>query len=164
MSKDFKRIPYGISNFKQVRRENKYLVDKTLFFENILKAYHDTTAIRQLIEGERNLQGFMNAYLSLDPYYLVAPEMEFSHGYCDFFLLPNYTVYPMVAHSYILELKYLKTDATEAEAAQQWAEAEEQIKTYAADPKLQSMLHGTQLHCIIVQIKGYDKIKDEEVK
>jgi len=26
------------------------------------------------------------------------------------------------------------------------------------------MLHGTQLHCIIVQIKGYDKIKDEEVK
>ena len=130
----------------------------------ILKAYHDTTAVRQLIEGERNLQGFMNAYLSLDPYYLVAPEMEFSHGYCDFFLLPNYTVYPMVAHSYILELKYLKTDATEAEAAQQWAEAEEQIKTYAADPKLQSMLHGTQLHCIIVQIKGYDKIKDEEVK
>jgi hypothetical protein len=64
----------------------------------ILKAYHDTTAVRQLIEGERNLQGFMNAYLSLDPYYLVAPEMEFSHGYCDFFLLPNDTVYPMVAH------------------------------------------------------------------
>lgn len=110
----------------------------------ILKAYHDTTAVRQLIEGERNLQGFMNAFLSLDPYYLVAPEMEFSHGYCDFFLLPNYTVYPMVAHSYILELKYLKTEATDAEAERQWTEALEQIKAYAADKKLQSMLHGTQ--------------------
>ncbi|MGN0216808.1 MAG: AAA family ATPase [Prevotella sp.] len=128
----------------------------------ILKAYHDTTAVRQLIEGERNLQGFMNAYLTLTSYYLVAPEMEFSHGYCDFFLLPNYKVYPTVAHSYILELKYLKADATEAEAESQWAEAVEQVKSYAADKKLQSMLHGTRLHPIVVQIKGYDLLRMEE--
>ncbi len=130
----------------------------------ILKSYHDTTAIRQLIEGERNLQGFMNAYLTLTNYYLVAPEMEFSHGYCDFFLLPNYKVYPMVEHSYILELKYLKADATGAEAERQWAEAVEQVKAYAADTKLQSMLHGTRLHPIVVQIKGYDLLRMEEVK
>ena len=130
--------------------------------EFICQAYHDTTAVRQLIEGERNLQGFMNAYLTLTNYYLVAPEMEFAHGFCDFFLLPNYAVYPMVKHSYILELKYLKTDATEAEAEKQWTEAVEQIKTYAADKKLQSMLHGTQLHPIVVQIKGYDLVKYEE--
>ena len=129
----------------------------------ICKAYHDTTAVRQLIEGERNLQGFMNAYLTLTNYYLVAPEMEFSHGYCDFFLLPNYAVYPMVRHSYILELKYLKADATDAEADRQWSEAREQIKTYAADKKLQSMLHGTQLHPIVVQIKGYDLVRFEEI-
>ena len=130
----------------------------------ICKAYHDTTAVRQLIEGERNLQGFMNAYLTLTNYYLVAPEMEFSHGYCDFFLLPNYTVYPMVAHSYILELKYLKTDATDAETTQQWTDAVAQIKTDATDRKLQSMLHGTQLHLIVVQIKGYDLVKMEEIR
>ena len=129
----------------------------------ICKAYHDTTAVRQLIEGERNLQGFMNAYLTLTKYYLVAPEMEFSHGFCDFFLLPNYKVYPMVKHSYILELKYLKTDTTAAEADRQWTEAVEQIKTYAADKKLQSMLHGTQLHTIVVQIKGYDLVKMAEI-
>ena len=130
----------------------------------ICKAYHDTTAVRQLIEGERNLQGFMNAYLTLTNYYLVAPEMEFSHGYCDFFLLPNYAVYPMVRHSYILELKYLKADATDAEADRQWSEAQEQIKTYAADKKLQSMLHGTQLHPIVVQIKGYDVVRYKEIE
>lgn len=129
----------------------------------ICKAYHDTTAVRQLIEGERNLQGFMNAYLTLTNYYLVAPEMEFSHGYCDFFLLPNYTVYPMVKHSYILELKYLKTDATDAEVEKQWTEAVAQIRTYASDKKLQSMLHGTQLHCIVAQIKGYDLVRMEEI-
>ena len=30
MSNNYKLIPYGISNFKQVIRENKYLVDKTM--------------------------------------------------------------------------------------------------------------------------------------
>ena len=132
--------------------------------EFICKAYHDTTAVRQLIEGERNLQGFMNAYLTLTNYYQVAPEMEFSHGYCDFFLLPNYLTYPMVAHSYILELKYLKADATEVEAVKQWSEAVEQIKTYAADKKLQSMLHSSTLHPIVIQIKGYDLVKYEEIE
>ena len=132
--------------------------------EFICKAYHDTTAVRQLIEGERNLQGFMNAYLSLTNYYQVAPEMEFSHGYCDFFFLPNYLTYPMVAHSYILELKYLKTDASKAEAERQWTEAVAQIKTYAVDKKLQSMLHSTTLHPIVIQIKGYDLVKYEEIK
>lgn len=35
MSNDFKLIPYGICNFKQVRSENKYLVDKTMYFEQM---------------------------------------------------------------------------------------------------------------------------------
>jgi len=69
----------------------------------------------------------------------------------------------MVAHSYILELKYLKTDATDTEAEKQWTDAVAQIKTYAADRKLHSMLHGTQLHSIVVQIKGYETIRIEEV-
>ena len=68
-----------------------------------------------------------------------------------------------MAHSYILELKYLKTDATDTEAEKQWTDAVAQIKSYAADAKLQSMLHGTRIHLIIVQIKGYDVVKREEV-
>ena len=38
-----------------------------------------------------------------------------------------------------------------------------QIKTYAVDRKLQSMLHGTKLHLIVVQIKDYDVVKREEI-
>ena len=37
--------------------------------ECICRQYHDTTSVRSLIEGERNLQGFMNALLTLNPYY-----------------------------------------------------------------------------------------------
>lgn len=132
--------------------------------EHIFKAYHDTTAIRSLIEGERNLQGFMNAYLSLNPYYLTAPEVELNHGYCDFFLMPDLVRWPMVKHSYILELKYLPATATDERAEAQRTEAIKQVKDYASGPKVQTLIQGTTLHLIVAQIKGYDLIGLEEVE
>ena len=127
-------------------------------------AYDRTTSVRQLIEGEHNLQGFMNAYLSLNPYYFVAPEMELAHGYCDFFLMPNLLRWPMVKHSFILELKYLKTDATDAEAAAQWRDAEAQIRRYAAAPKVRQMTEGTALHPVVMQFRGYKMTRFAEVE
>ena len=96
--------------------------------EHICRQYHDTTSVRSLIEGERNLQGFMNALLTLNPYYITCPEVELNHGYCDFFLMPDLSRYPDIRHSYIIELKYLPMTATDAEAEKQWNEAEEQIR------------------------------------
>ena len=129
----------------------------------ILQAYHDTTSVRSLIEGERNLQGFMNAYLNLNTYYLTAPEVELNHGYCDFFLMPDLTRWPMVKHSYILELKYLSMSDTEEKAEKQWAEAVEQIKQYGQGKKVQLLTSGTQLHLIVAQIQGYEKKRVEEI-
>ena len=71
-------------------------------------------------------------------------------------MLPDFIHYPMVAHSYILELKYLKADATKAEAKKQWAEAEDQIRGYAASPRVWQLAGGTQLHLLILQIPGYE--------
>ena len=129
----------------------------------IADIYRETTSVRQLIEGERNLQGFMNAYLTLCPYYLTAPEVELNHGFCDFFLMPDMRHYPMIRHSYILELKYLKTDATEAEAETQWQQAEAQIHQYAQGERVKLLVGDTQLHLLIMQIKGYETIRMGEV-
>jgi len=129
----------------------------------ILQAYHDTTSVRSLIEGERNLQGFMNAYLNLNTYYLTAPEVELNHGYCDFFLMPDLIRWPMVKHSYILELKYLSMSDTEEKAEKQWVEAVEQIKQYGQGKKVQLLTSGTQLHLIVAQIQGYEKKRVEEI-
>ncbi len=125
--------------------------------------YEKTCAVRCLIEGERNLQGFFTAYLTMAGYYLIAPELELSHGYCDFFLLPDLGRYPMVAHSYILELKYLKQDATPEEAGTQWQEAEAQIRRYAQDAKLRLLCGPTQLHLVVAQFRGYQMEKIAEV-
>lgn len=62
--------------------------------------------IKAKTEYADNLQGFFMACLNLNDYYITAPELELSHGYCDFFLLPDHTHYAS-KHSYILELKVL---------------------------------------------------------
>ena len=72
------------------------------FFESVVRAYRENSSVRDGMEGERNLQGFLKAYLALVSYYLVEPELEMNYGYCDFFLLPDKQRYPDIEHSYII--------------------------------------------------------------
>ena len=130
--------------------------------KHMADAYAKVSSVRDTIEGERNLQGFFMAYLNLNDYYITAPELELSHGYCDFFLLPDLTHYP-TKHSYILELKVLQKSDSEAKAAQQWLEAVEQIHRYAEAPRVEVLRQGTTLHKIIMQFRGWDLERMEEV-
>mgnify|MGYP005843396091 CR=1 FL=1 len=130
--------------------------------EFIAHAYKENSSVRSAIEGERNLQGFFTAYLSTNAYYLIAPEVELNHGYCDLFLMPDLIRYD-VKHSYIIELKYLSAKDSGAKAEAQWKEAVEQIKGYAAGPKVRRMIYGTELHGIVMQFRGWELERMEEV-
>ena len=131
--------------------------------EFIARAYKENSAVRSAIEGERNLQGFFTAYLSICNYYLVAPEMELNHGFCDLILIANLTHYA-VAHSYIIELKYLAVKDSDSKAEAQWQDAVNQIRLYAAAPRVERLRQGTQLHCIIMQFRGCELERAEEVQ
>lgn len=162
--REYKKIhPVSADRLIDVFRFAAYRGDWRGMIDFICSQYRDTTSVRSLIEGERNLQGFMNAYLTLCPYYLTAPELELAHGYCDFFLLPDVERFPTMRHCYIVELKYLPVSATEADACRQWDEAVEQIRRYAAAPCVRLLTHGTTLHSLIVQIKGYEMVRSEEI-
>ena len=128
----------------------------------IADAYRNLSSVRDSIEGERSIQGFFMAYLSLNDYYITAPELELSHGYCDFFLLPNLTHYQS-KHCYIVELKYLPKKDFEAKAAEQWRQAVEQIDSYARAPRVEALRQGTQMHKIVMQFSGWDLARMEEV-
>ncbi len=132
-------------------------------------SYANVSSVRDGIEAERNLQGFFMAYLNLNNYYYTAPELELSHGYCDFFLLPDLTHYP-TKHSYILELKLIpkrekgmSEKAHEGLIAKQWDDAVEQIKRYAEAPRVEALRQGTQLHRIIIQFDGWKLYRMDEV-
>ena len=133
-------------------------------------AYANVSSVRDGIEAERNLQGFFMAYLNLNAYYYTAPELELSHGYCDFFLLPDLTHYA-TKHSYILELKLTpkreageSSEAYEHRVEKQWQDAVSQIDRYAVAPRVEALRQGTQLHKIIMQFDGYKLRRMEEVE
>lgn len=133
------------------------------FFENVARIYRENSSVRDAMEGERNLQGFLKAYLSLASYYLVEPELEMNYGYCDFFLLPDRQRYPDIAHSYILELKYAPRAATDTELAVQAEEGRRQLLQYSEDGAVRRLAEGTKLHRLLLQFRGWDMVRCEEV-
>ena len=132
-------------------------------FTMIAERYAQVSSVRNAIEGERNFQGFMMCMFSLCSYFLMLPEVEMSHGYCDIFLMPDRMRYPEVAHSYIIELKYLTAKDTEATAEEQWTEAIDQVRRYTADRKVQQMTRDTELHLIRMQMRTTELLRIEEV-
>ena len=131
--------------------------------EKIAHDYKENSSVLRLIEGERNIQGFFQAYLSINAYYLIAPEVELNHGFCDLFLMPDLQRYPEVKHSYILELKYLSAKDYAAKGEAQWQDAVDQIHRYAEGAKVQLMCQGTALHCIVMQFSNWELVRLEEV-
>ena len=133
-------------------------------FDHIASNYKNQSSVRSGIEDERNIQGYFLAYLNMYDGYLTAPEVELAHGYCDFFLMPDKMRQPDIAHSYIVELKYLKAEATDAEAQAQWQQAEEQIRGYAQGGRVGVLSSGTQLHLLILQFRGTALLRMEEIE
>ena len=165
---------YLLEEYDRIRYANRQHIDAAFdsaaldgdwqpLVQTVADEYEKTCAVRCLIEGERNIQGFFTAYLTMSTYYLTAPELELNHGYCDFFLMPDLRRYPMVAHSYIIELKYLKQEATQQEAETQWAEAKKQVARYAEDEKVRLLCGPTKLHLIVAQFRGHQLVQSEEV-
>jgi len=146
-------------NFRSAAYEGEWRA----LFEYIADSYRENSAIRSAIEGERHLQGYFLAYLNMYQGYLTAPEVELNHGYCDFFLMPDKLRQPDIAHSYIIELKYLKANATDEEAKSQWQEAETQIRQYGAGSRVALLSRDTQLHLVIIQFRGPKLLRLDDV-
>ena len=64
---------------------------------------------------------------------------------------------------YILELKVLPKSATDDEAEKQWSGAVEQINRYAKAPRVEALRQGTELHKIVMQFRGWELERMEEV-
>ena len=129
----------------------------------IAEAYKKNSSIRDSIRGEHNLQGFFKAYLALNSLYLVEPEIELNYGYSDFLMLPDKARYADIAHSYIMELKYVNPTATETDVEAKSREADGQLKKYAADKTVRRLCEGTRLHLLKVVFRGADLAVCEEI-
>ena len=94
---------------------------------------------------------------------MVEPEIELNYGFGDFLMLPDKERYPDIAHSYILELKYLKPTTTDAEVEAKSKEADGQLLKYSKDKIVKRLCSGTQLHLLKTVFRGANMMTCEEI-
>lgn len=133
------------------------------FLERLAADFADTNPVRGGIQGEHRIQGYMQAEFGHLDFYLLAPEMELSRGFCDFCLFPERYRSADVPHSYLVELKFSKADASASELAAKYEEALAQLAKYRADKSVPTLARGTTLHQIVFQFKGSSLVRLEQV-
>ncbi|MYB69941.1 MAG: AAA family ATPase [Gemmatimonadetes bacterium] len=126
----------------------------------------EQTGIRDYMDGEKVVHGFVAAYLSLVDQFLLHSEYELNKGYADLYLEPFVAQYPDVGYGYVLELKYLKRSeaADDAVVAAKVQEAVEQLRGYLADPALRSRYPSVQHIGLAVVLHGWELVAYEAVE
>lgn len=102
-------------------------------FNFIAEAIREQSRIREYIEGEAHIKGFLLAYLGMYRYYQLYPEYELNKGFADFLFKPSPSVPVMPPLTYLLEVKYAKAGTSEKEIRALADEAREQLLRYSQD-------------------------------
>ena len=132
-------------------------------FEYFAEEVRNQTSIRDYIEGEKAIQTLHLVYMNLTSYFVIFPEQEMGKGFSDLWMSPNFLHHPEMQYCYVVEFKYLKHEATDAEVAAKLEEAREQLRQYATDAKYASAKGHTTLCRIAVVYRAWELAALEEV-
>ena len=132
-------------------------------FEYFAEEVRNQTSIRDYIEGEKAIQTLHLVYMNLTNYFVIFPEQEMNKGFSDLWMSPNFLNHPEMQYCYVVEFKYLKHGATDAEVAAKLEEAREQLKLYAGDVKHEQAKGHTTLRRIAVVYRAWEMAALEEV-
>ena len=152
-----------MEHFSHLVEEMAYNGDWQPVFRYFADELERQSAVREFIEGEAHVKGFLLAYLGLTKGYIILPEHESSKGYADFYMMPDLIRQPEIAYSYIVEVKYARRDATDAEISALKTQAAEQLHRYAADEKVQKSKGNTQLRLLTLVFRGWELESSEVV-
>ena len=127
-------------------------------FDFLKNAIAAQTSIRDYLDGEKVVQAFLAAYLSVSRHFLVRTEPELNKGFADIALEPLVAQYPELRHGYLIELKYIKRgdDASEAKVQAAVESAEDQLRRYLADERLAKMYPSVQFTGLAVVAHGWE--------
>ena len=127
-------------------------------FEFLSEAIARQTGIRDYIGGEKVIQGFLAAYLSVTDYFVFRSEAELGKGHADIALEPLVARYPHLRRGYLIELKYLKRSESvnKAGVAAAVAEATAQLHRYLADERLARQFPGVRFVGLIAVFHGWE--------
>ena len=133
------------------------------FFQFIADSIYTFASQRDRQKGESFVHGYTLALTSLCCYYRPISELDNQNGYADVFLRPRCEVYKDMEHSYIIELKYLKSNASETEVKAAVKQAEAQLCRYADTVNVNDNIGHTTLHKVYVVYSGVEMVACDEV-
>ena len=131
-------------------------------FDFLAAEVNAQTKVRQYIEGESLLKGFMQPYLACSKYFILYPEYELNKGYADFYFQPNLQYLPDIPNSYIVEVKYLHRGESDEAVEAKLQEAIAQLNSYAGDELVESTRGTTTLHRLAIVWRGWEMVRAEE--
>ncbi len=128
-------------------------------FTFLAEAIEQQTSVRDYLQGEKVIQGFLLAYLNVSNPFLCHSEREFSKGFVDLFLEPFLDQYPEIPYGFLIELKYLKRQETLKTSNVEYtvAEAKSQLRTYLQDRSLHKYASVTFMGIVLV-FHGWEMI------
>ena len=99
-------------------------------FKFLSNEIEKNSKVRDYIDGENFIKGFLIAYLSLSPFYAVLTEVERNKGFVDILLRKAPNIEDNIAEG-IIELKYIpRSKFTQTLLEQKIADAKEQLEQY----------------------------------
>ena len=133
--------------------------------EFLAEAIARQTGIRDYIGGEKVIQGFLAAYLSVADYYVFRSEAELGKGHADIALEPLTARYPQLRHGYLIELKYLarSTPAETRHVAAAAGTATAQLERYLADERLARQFPAVRFTGLAVVFHGWEMVFSDAV-
>ncbi len=120
---------------ERMAREGDLAPFLTVVHTRVLQKLSNRDLIRL---DEKTMKVLLLAYLSLSEMFFAWSEVELSFGYGDLVLLPRRSV-PVAETGFLLELKYLKAGSSAEQVQRKLDEADEQLRRYLADPKIDAI-------------------------
>ena len=133
------------------------------FFQYIADSIYTFASQRDRQKGEAFVHGYTLALTSQCSYYRPISELDNQGGYADIFLRPFYEIYRSMEHSYIIELKYLKSQATDEQVATAVEQAKAQVCRYADTVTVGESIGQTKLHKVYVVYRGVEMVVCDEI-
>ena len=140
-----------------------YHGDYKAYFEFIADSLKRYSSQRDKQKGEAFVHGFTLAMTSQNQFYRPISELDNDGGYADIFLSPLCDIYKDMVDSYIIELKYCKTNTTDEQLQVLFKEASAQICRYADSDIVKESVKTTKLHKLVVIYRGAEMVMCEEV-
>ena len=133
------------------------------YFEYIADCLKKYSSQRDKQKGEAFVHGFTLAMTSQNKFYRPISELDNDGGYADIFLSPLCDIYKDMVDSYIIELKYSKSQTTDEQVKKLFEEASAQISRYADSDMVREAVKTTKLHKLVVIYRGAAMVACEEI-